>query len=371
LLPKTVDSPTGAQLAVQLVFAFAAPTLLVVLLWPFLPALVTASVLAVILMPVYRRLNGRIGRPAVAASITTLLGVLGIVTPLFVVGQGALAQLSWIAEWLAGDGQTALDSLPQLQNTVDLWLGRMGLEGLRIGEAIVTWLQAAPSFLMGRAFGLLAGIGGIAVQAAVATFTLFFLFRDESRVIGFVLSLIPLDNTRTTRLLVRGRDVVAAVAYGNLLVAVVQGTLGGVAFLFVGIPAPAVWGALMATGSLVPMLGPGVIWLPAAVVLILTGSILRGVALMTFGFLVIATLDNVIRSTFVGARAHVHPMVAFLGVLGGIVLFGTVGVFVGPVLLAEILLGLEMFREVLYPDGGTPLSGGPDRRHIADSNASS
>lgn len=347
--PPRRDPPsTPAQLWVQLAFGAAAATLLILLIWPFVPALVTASVLALILMPVHDRIHRRIGSPRLAATVATGLSIVGVIVPLFLVGRVALSQLAWLAEFLSGD--EALHALPRLERTADFWLDRFGMGDVQAGEAVGTWLQDAPSFLLGRAFGLLAGLGGLAVQVGVAIFTLFFLFRDKSLMRDLVHTLIPLDNTRTSELLTRGREVVGAVVYGNLLVAVVQGTLGGLAFLVLSIPAPMVWATVMTITSLVPMVGAGVVWLPAAIILIATGSVIRGVILLLFGIFVIGTVDNVIRAAFVGAKAGVHPVVPFLGVLGGLVLFGAVGVFVGPVLLAEALLMMEMMRRVLYPD---------------------
>jgi predicted PurR-regulated permease PerM len=103
------------------------------------------------------------------------------------------------------------------------------------------------------------------------------------------------------------------------------------------------------------MVGPGVNWLPTGILLLATGSVLRGILLLAFGVLVISTVDNVIRSFLVGARARIHPLAIFLGVLGGILLFGAVGVFVGPVLLVVSLLLLEMVRLSLFP-GGTAVT---------------
>lgn len=341
---------TAPQVAVQVLFGLAAGTVLALLLWPFLPALVTAAVLALILLPLHRRLAVAGAGPTLAAALTTMAGILGLVLPLFAVGRLALVEAGRLADWLATDGRAAIESLPALQPALDALIARLGLGSIQIGEAITGWMSAAPGFLMGRAFSLLSGLGGLVVQTGVMVFTLFFLVRDGSRVAGFVQTLVPLDGHRTERLLTRGREVVTAVVQGHLLVALVQGTLGGLAFLALGLPAPSVWGVLMATASLVPMVGPGIVWLPTAAVLLLSGSVVRGILLIAFGVLVIGTVDNVIRAAFVGSRGRVHPLVAFLGVLGGIVAFGTVGVFVGPVLLAESLLVLEMARTGLFPD---------------------
>jgi predicted PurR-regulated permease PerM len=313
-------------------------------------------------MPVHDRLSRRIRSPRLAAALATGLCVVGIIVPLFMVGSVALSQLAWLADFLSGGG--ALHTLPRLESAANVWLDRFGLGEVQAGEAVAAWLQTAPTFLLGRAFGLLAGLGGIAVQIGVAIFTLFFLFRDKSLMGDLVHTLVPLDSARTNELLTRGREVVGAVVYGNLLVALVQGTLGGLAFLVLSVPAPVVWATMMTITSLVPMVGAGVIWLPAAFILIASGSVIRGIILLLFGVLVIGTVDNIIRAAFVGAKAGVHPVVPFLGVLGGLLLFGAVGVFVGPVLLAEALLMLEMMRRVLYPEDepsdGTLLSMPPD-----------
>ncbi|GMV06640.1 MAG: hypothetical protein AMXMBFR53_29160 [Gemmatimonadota bacterium] len=339
----------GARLGIRMAVGAAAGVALLMLLWPFLPALVTASVLALILMPVHQRVAGALRRPGLAAGLSTALGILGLVAPLYLLGRVALGEMAGAAEWARSMGPAALRSVPALQSTLDLWLERLGVEGLEAGAAVATWVRGAPEFLMGRAFGLLAGVGGLAVQTGVAFFTLFFLLRDSDRLLELAHRLTPLDTADTGALLTRARQVISAVVYGNLFVAALQGTLGGLAFLALGLPAPAVWGALMAAASLVPLVGPGVIWLPTGLLLLVTGSPVRGALLLGFGVLVISTVDNVMRAVFVGSRARLHPMVVFLGVLGGIVLFGAVGVFVGPVLLALSLLYLEMARSAVYP----------------------
>ena len=305
--------------------------------------------LALILAPIHRWLGRRLGA-RLAALVATMVGLLGLVLPLFAIGRAALIELGRLTTMMSSEGEVELQSLPGLQPAIDSWVARIGMEGLGVGAAVATWLQATPDFLMGRAFGLLAGMGGLAVQASVMTFTLFFLLRDDRQINALLHSLIPFDDGRTNELLRHGRDVISAVVYGNLLVAAVQGALGGLTFLALGLPAPALWGILMAIASLIPMLGAGIIWAPTALILLLTGSVFQGVVLLAVGMLLISTVDNVIRAIFVGTRAGVHPLVVLLGVFGGIVVFGTVGVFVGPVLMAEALLVLGMARAALYPE---------------------
>jgi predicted PurR-regulated permease PerM len=134
----------------------------------------------------------------------------------------------------------------------------------------------------------------------------------------------------------------------------VQGLLGGLAFWVLGVPTPAVWGVLMGGLSLIPMIGPAFVWLPAGAVLIASGSTLRGVLLLLFGALVISTVDNIIRAVLVSGRARVHPLVVFFGVLGGVLMFGAVGILVGPVLIVAAAALMEMARLSLFPEEKAP-----------------
>jgi predicted PurR-regulated permease PerM len=349
------SSTTPAQLSVQLVLGAGAGTALVLLLWPLLPALVTAGVLALILLPLHRRLERSTGRADAAAALATVAGVIGLLIPLFVLGSLVLGELAQAVAWLQREGPAMLASLPRLERSAEAWIARLGLSNVEVGEAVAARVEDVPGALLGRTFGFLAGVGGAVLQLGVALFTLFFLLRDSESIEGRLSAIVPLEAHRTSALLYRTREVVSAAVYGNLLVALTQGTLGGLAFLALGLPTPALWGCVMAAGSLVPMVGPGVIWLPTGILLLATGSVLRGILLLAFGVLVISTVDNVIRSFLVGARARIHPLAIFLGVLGGILLFGAVGVFVGPVLLVVSLLLLEMVRLSLFP-GGTAVT---------------
>jgi predicted PurR-regulated permease PerM len=162
--------------------------------------------------------------------------------------------------------------------------------------------------------------------------------------------LVPLPSGPMELLLKRTHEVIFAAVYGHVFVAMVQGLLGGLAFWVLGVPTPAVWGVLMGGLSLIPMIGPAFVWIPAGAVLIATGATLRGVLLLLFGALVISTIDNVIRAVLVSGRARVHPLVVFFGVLGGVLMFGAVGILVGPVLIVAAAALMEMARLSLFPD---------------------
>jgi predicted PurR-regulated permease PerM len=325
-----------------------------VLLWPFLPALVFAAVMATLAQPLHRRVFERVRRPGPAAMITTLGVVFVLLIPLslvaVLVGTQAVRGLQLLQESgpsfdEAGDGiRGFLGGLAQ----------RVGIDPDSLAPLITSQLQRVGSVLAARTLGFLSGLGGWLLQLGVAVFTLFYLLRDGPQLLAGFRRSIPLEADRVDRLLERARDVTQATVFGNLLVAMVQGTLGGIGFALVGLPAATLWGTIMAFLALIPLVGPPVVWIPGAIYLILQGEIARALVLAAIGALVIGTVDNVLRAFFVGGRAQVHSLVVFLSVLGGLFVFGAIGVVAGPVLFVLALLALEMGRLAAEPTARRP-----------------
>jgi predicted PurR-regulated permease PerM len=320
-----------------------------VLLWPFLPALVLAAVLATLAQPLHRRVFERVRRPGPSALITTLGVVFVLLIPLSIiavlVGTQAVRGLQLLQE--------SGPSFDQANDGIRGFLGglaqRIGIDPANVGPLITSQLQRVASALASRTVGFLSGLGGWFLQLGVAVFTLFYLLRDGPQMTAGLRRAIPLEPDRVDRFVERAREVTQATVFGNVLVAMVQGTIGGIAFAIVGLPAATLWGTIMGFMSLIPMVGPAIVWIPGAIYLILQGEIVRAIVLVAIGVLVIGTVDNVLRAFFVGGRARVHSLVVFLGVLGGLFVFGAIGVVLGPVLFVLALLALEMGQLAAEP----------------------
>jgi predicted PurR-regulated permease PerM len=327
-----------------------AAALLGIMLWPFLPALVTSVVLVVLALPGHQKIRRVIRNDRFAAFLSTVAVLVVILLPIFGVSIIALQDLGTGITWL----ETQLRSgFPAFGRGV-LWLegvlARVGLSDLNVQARLGERLADVPALVVGRTFRVVSGVGGVALQLGVGLFTLFYLFRDGHRMLEAGKGLVPLPSGPMELLLKRTHEVIFAAVYGHVFVAMVQGLLGGLAFWVLGVPTPAVWGVLMGGLSLIPMIGPAFVWIPAGAVLIATGATLRGVLLLLFGALVISTIDNVIRAVLVSGRARVHPLVVFFGVLGGVLMFGAVGILVGPVLIVAAAALMEMARLSLFPD---------------------
>jgi predicted PurR-regulated permease PerM len=150
---------------------------------------------------------------------------------------------------------------------------------------------------------------------------------------------------RERQLLAKFADVALATIKGTLVVGVVQGAIGAVLFWILGIPAPVFWGSLMAVLSVLPAVGPGLIWLPAAVILLAMGQILKGIVLIVAGVLVIGLVDNMLRPLLVGHDTQMPDYLVLLATLGGLAVFGVSGFVIGPVIAAFFLVVWEMFAQ--------------------------
>lgn len=356
------DAPaTGhTQLTVLLLLAAAALYLLVRLLAPFLPALVTSAVLAILVYPVYRPFEGWLVRQErwgwlahrnVAAFVGTVAIFFLVLIPLVALSLVLIQEIVRSAEWAAREAGRMLGPEGTLRGWLLTVADYLGVEGAQIRDSVGGQLQDAVSMLTGQTLDFLSGLGGLLLQAGAALFTLFYLLRDAGGIVRALRWLVPLKESHTDRLFRRGQEVIQATVYGDVVVAIVQGCLGGLAFWAVGLPAAALWGTVMGVLSLLPIVAATLVWLPAGLYLIFVGQTLEGILVLAFGALVIGTVDNYLRAVLVSERAQLHPLAVFFSVLGGLFLFGPVGLFAGPVLFVVGISLLQMARLALDPAG--------------------
>ncbi|UCC24583.1 MAG: AI-2E family transporter [Gemmatimonadales bacterium] len=347
-LPPTPVAPgsPNSHLALRILGTLGA-VVMALYLWPVLPALMVSAVAAALVRPIQRKGEDRLVPPGLMAFVNTLGVFLLVLLPLtglsVLIGREAAAGI----RWLESEAPSLLGPGSRLDLLAKGVLARIGLPPVELSPVIAEQLQQMASLLAARTVSFVSGLGGWLLQAGVALFTLYYFLKDARAVEKGITMLLPLDEHYTRRLLERARDVTYATVVGNLLVAVVQGLLGGLAFWAVGLPSPALWGTLMGVLSLVPVVGPPVVWIPGAIHLFSTGSVGRAVGLSLFGFLVIGTVDNLLRTWLVSGRIKVHPLLVFLGLVGGIFLFGAAGAVVGPVVF---VVALALAQQARSPD---------------------
>jgi predicted PurR-regulated permease PerM len=323
------------------------------MLQPFVNVLAWAIVLVVVFHPVHRRLLARTKRPATSALLSSLLVIFVILAPLTLISLMVFNQISGIAHNLqdnSGGGFLNQDS-PVIGPALR-WLGQyVDINQALSQEAIVERLKGMSGAIAGRTLGFVGGLFGALVQIFFVIFTMYYLFRDGDRIAKALPDILPLERTQSVAILERTRNVISASLYGVLVIAIIQGALGGLAFWALGIPSAIVWAVVMIFLSMIPMAGSFVVWVPAAIYLAATGHWGKAIVLAAWGALVIGTIDNILRPKLVGEKTKLHELFIFFSVLGGLHVFGVVGIVLGPVMLAITLALLEVFRQAEHPSG--------------------
>jgi predicted PurR-regulated permease PerM len=181
------------------------------------------------------------------------------------------------------------------------------------------------------------------VSMTIMLYLLFFLLRDGQALAARIKTAVPLSRKVKARLFGNFATVIRATVKGNVLVAIAQGALGGLAFWFLGVSAPLLWAVVMAFLSLLPAIGAALVWAPVAVYFLVTGSIWQGVALIAFGTFVIGLVDNVLRPVLVGKDIKLPDYVVLLSTIGGMALFGLNGFVIGPAIAALFVAAWDLF----------------------------
>ena len=327
------------------VLAVAGLALLAALLYqilqPFFAPLAWALFLAFLLQPAQARLTRLLrGRDSIAAALLTIIVLLMFIGPLATLavafGRQAAGLAGQLQHWLEqhqGQGLPEIGDLPLLGRVLD-WLDQYA--GVSPAEA-QAWLLERGKDL----FDKLAAIGGTALLGALGTalnftvmlFLLYFFIRDGLGMARAAISLVPLEPARRDDLQDRLGAVTRAVVLGTVVTAMIQGLLLGIGFAVVGLPAPVVFGVIGALLSIVPFGGTALVWMPAVAMLLFQGRYVAAIVLASIG-LVVSTVDNFLKPFLISGRAVVPTIAVFIGVLGGLIAFGVIGLFLGPVVIA-------------------------------------
>lgn len=321
------------------------------MLQPLLNVLVWAIVLVILFHPLHRRIVLLTRSSHLGALLSCLLVVIAILAPLTFVSFAVFNELSGAAKMLQANAATLLDPESPFMGPLWRWLGRfVDVESLRAGwlsaERIQAAVQTAAGAIAGRTLGVLGGAFGIVIDTFFIIFTMYYLFRDGERILRALRDFLPLDRAQVDTVFTRAREVINASLYGVLVIGIIQGALGGLAFWALGLPSAIVWAVVMAILSMIPMAGAFIVWVPAALFLAATGHWVKAIVLTAWGALVIGTVDNFLRPKLVGEKTRLHELFVFFSVLGGLNLFGVLGLVLGPVILAITLALLDIVREI-------------------------
>jgi len=317
--------------------------LFIVIVAGFLAPLVLGLLLAGLGFPLYRELLKKLSQKKnLAALITVLVISLVIILPLVGI-LSVLAKEAFDLFTVARDqwavNQSFMEALEPLSEKLNLNLEELVRNQL---TPVIENLGLTISKEIG---GLLSNAVNLALNFFVMIVTIFYLLRDGEKLTNFLIALSPLKTSDELSLYHTFREAGKAVFFGNFISSGVQGLLGGIGFLIFGIGSPVLWGTVMAFLALIPFLGPYLIFIPAAIYLFVTGTTTTAILFLLYNILIVSTVDNLIKPKLISARIKIHPLLILLAILGGIKVFGLMGIIYGPLIAAVFLALLKVYLE--------------------------
>jgi len=327
--------------AISLAFAWV--------LKPFFGAVLWSIVLAVIFAPVYRKLLASMNeRPSLAAAVTVLIIIALVILPLAMIATSLIQEASNLVAKIQSGEYDFGRYFRQVFEALPAWatglVERFNLTDFStLRDRLASGLVKGGEALAPQALTIGINTVDFLIGLGIMLYLLFFLFRDGRTLAERIKQAIPLRSDQKAALFNRFADVVRATVKGGILVAIAQGSLGGIAFWFLGIHAALLWAVLMAFLSLIPAIGSALIWLPVAIYFLATGAIWQGIGLILFGVLVIGLVDNVLRPYLVGKDSKLPDYVVLISTLGGIEVFGLNGFIIGPLIAAMFMVTWEIF----------------------------
>ena len=319
------------------------------ILQPFIHAIAWAVVFAIVFYPVYVFLVRFIRVKSLSSIATLLIVILVIIGP---VTYFSFVLVDEIGNLVRNINKDTFDSIINVfaHSRITQLIGKiqsyLGMEGISNTDTLMENMRSLGKSV---AHSLSTGIGNLAgmlIDFIFMLLALFFFLKDGPGILSRIRDYLPFSEENKNRLISKVRDMIISTVYGGVVIAVLQGVLGGVAFYFLGVQSPVLWGCAMTIMSFLPLLGTFSIWGPAAGYLFVEGNHIRGIILIVYGVFVISMVDNILRPIIISGRTKMPALVVFFSVLGGIRLFGPIGFIMGPLVLALFISVFEIFKNI-------------------------
>jgi predicted PurR-regulated permease PerM len=320
------------------------------ILAPFLTGLVWAAILATVFHPAYEHLARWLKRPSLASALTCVLLIVMIILPVLLIlillaGESVQAYRAVEAKLQSGN----LSGLEWLrQSTAYLWLRdkllALGLPEPNLTQAAVQAVRSVSQFLVRHSSDVFSGFARFAFNFLVTILGVYYMFLSGPAILAEIRHLSPLRPEYEDAILAKFKEITVATFEGNLLTALLQGAAGGLVFYFFGLASPLLWGAVMAFLSLVPLVGTALVWGPVVIYYLLTGSTLKGLLLLAISAGLVGSIDNLVKPLLIRRGAEIPTAWVFVGVMGGVGVFGFVGIVLGPLMVAILLALIEIYK---------------------------
>lgn len=306
---------------------------LLMLMEPYMLAIQGSIIISILSYPIYLFFKRKFHKQGLAAFSTLFTVFVIVLIPIAMLTIGLVNQASNIAK--SDENYIELTENAIAELGYDVEIGDDGLQLLERGRALIfdNLLN-----ILNRATSLL-------LNMFIFFFLMYYMLIYAKQIVGFIKKFLPFDKRKNDDFVIDSAQIIRAVTFGAVLTAVIQGILGGLGFLIVGLNSPLFWGFVMAVLSLLPLVGSWLVWGPAVIFLFITGEIWPAIILTVWGVIIVSQSDNLIKPIITSRLGKVHPVVILLGVFGGLALYGVVGILSGPIILGLIVLLVQYFYD--------------------------
>lgn len=323
--------------------------------WPFAAPLLWAALAAILFQPLYQWIYTRSNDSPNKSAIATLLIItFAVLIPGFMIGglivDEAASVVVAFQEGRINIAALANDVVTALPATVQQWLADSGWGDMsEMQERAQQFVNESAGLIAQQAISIGGGVFGFVISFATGLYVTYFLLRDGKAISARIMHDLPMETSIVSQLTERFVGIVRATIKGSVVVGIVQGTLGAITFWIVGLPSVVLFGMVMAIASLLPAVGSGLVWVPAAIYLLATGAIWEGLFVVFSGVVIIGMADNILRPILVGRDTGIPDWIILITTLGGIATLGLSGVVLGPLVAGMFLAGWSIIQEIREP----------------------
>ncbi len=310
-----------------------------IILRPILLAIIAGLILAYVFHPVYKGLLKVFRGKNVTALTMCLLILLVIIIPLWFLVPVVVKQVFDFYSYTQAENlvKKISDAFPSLFTSETFTR--------EFGTALNNLISKAANVILAGFSNILVDLPLIIIQMVVVLFVFFFALRDSSQLGEYARGISPLNKDLEENLSKQFKDITFGVIYGQIIVGVIQGILTGIGLMIFGVKHALLLTLLASLAAIIPFIGAWLVWLPASILLITSGSVTNGVSLLIYGIVFVSWIDNVIRPYIISRRAKIHSVIVFVGMIGGLIIFGVLGIFLGPLVLSYLLILLDYYKQ--------------------------
>ncbi|MGV8161756.1 MAG: AI-2E family transporter [Candidatus Nanoarchaeia archaeon] len=329
------DSQTKKANYIFIALYIIAIVLLFLMFRPYFSYLILGAIIALFLFPVNMFLRRFIKNKIAASIIMTIAVLMFIFIPSAYLGYTITKEATNAYTLMINTDYTLLSA--QISSI-------LGFD-VNLGDFVGPLSNFIVEYMSGALPKLLSSISDFAIKMFLMFFLIYYTFKEGDVIMNGFMNILPITKNHKDQLLDEAHRVLYGVLHGQLLVALIQGILGGLGFWIFGFPNPVFWGFIMAILAFIPMLGTPLVWLPASLLQLTLGNKFGAIGMLLFGAIIVMNIDNVLKPRIIGKKTGLHPMLVLLGIFGGLQLFGFIGMIIGPVIVAICILIIKFFNQ--------------------------